>query len=396
MTGRNAFRHRVQRGTAALVAATVLSLVPIVAVAAAAGAAGGCESEKPTGSVTKTVCDDSTPPTTSPVKMLPAANDNGYIDVNYVELSFTGAQSTGDDDPLAFQCQFGTLSVPDENAWKPCTSPVKYDNLDDSGALPYHFFVRAIDSADQPIDAKASCGLLCTAASSDLPDYDSSESETSFLVDTTTPNTSAFLESKYYDDRRPDLPMVDQPTVPFRLSSNEGDDEHPIRYRCHINGASLPCADGITSFTNLSPGTQKLEVAAIDLAGNVDPTPATQKFSVPRNLGPSTGWKTVRQGGYFAGDFLESRQVGAQVTAPGRNVRELRLIAPAGPGLGKVQVKIGTSIWRTVNLHADTYQRFHVYEVRDEYDPLVSGTIRVRVKSLPGNSVARIDAILAR
>ena len=49
---------------------------------------------------------------------------------------------------------------------------------------------------------------------------------------------------------------------------------------------------------------------------------------------------------------------------------------------------------RTISLFAKTFTRFKVYVIRDEFSPLASGRITIRVKSLGPNKVARIDALL--
>jgi hypothetical protein len=393
---------RARHWAAVTATALVAALAPLLGPAAPTSAADGCTSEvQPTAPPlplpTGQACDDTNPPDTTVTAVTPQPNSNRYVRQDHLTFAFEGSYSDGDQGEISFECQLGTASTPADGAWQPCTSPASYDGLEDSGALPYTFFVRAVDTADAAHDITTDALF---PAPTDLPDYDESPAKRQVYVDTVAPNTYVFLKSGYYDRARPDEPMVASPTVQFLLSSNEGGDL--VRYRCTLNGDRVGCRDGITTLRGLTPGRKRLVVSAVDPAGNVDPTPypqpsdSVQAIWVPRNLAAAAPWKRLREGGYFAGDVLETRKVGAQVTAPGRNVRELRLIAPAGPGLGKVQVRIGHTPWRTVNLRAAKYQRFHVYEVRDAYAPLVSGKIRVRVLSVPRSGSVRVDAVLGR
>lgn len=399
--------HHVRHRAAATAAVLVASLLPVLVAGAPAHADAGCTSEQPTNPtpVTMAYCDDSSAPETTMGATSPTPNGRGYIKVDHVSFSFSGAYTDADADPITYQCQFGTATQPVEASWEACNgtdgTSASYGNLQDSGALPYRFFVRAVDSVDNAITVNTACAVpepFCTQPATDTPDYDESPATATVRVDTMTPTTYVFLQSKTYEVYGDDStnPMVGSPTVQVRLASNEGDADHPVKYACTLDDASVECADGITTLTKVGPGRHRFEAAATDQAGNTDPTPDSVVFYSPRNLTGGAPWRTVRQGGYYAGDFLQSDQVGAQLTAPGKNVRVLRLIAPAGPQLGKVEVRIGHSIWRTVNLAATTYERFHIYKVRGAYDPLVSGTIRIRVKSVPRNGFVRVDAVYTR
>jgi len=74
-----------------------------------------------------------------------------------------------------------------------------------------------------------------------------------------------------------------------------------------------------------------------------------------------------------------------------RNVREVRLIAPAGHKLGRVEVRVGKSQWYTVNLSGKG-----TYVVRDQYSPPQSGAILIRVLSVPKGGSVQLDALVAR
>ncbi|MSZ76451.1 MAG: hypothetical protein F2667_05020, partial [Actinobacteria bacterium] len=235
----------------AVVAMTGLvgALLPLVLASAPAHAADGCLNEGVTGGTLGlggTRCDDVTPPETTLGAVTPAPNAAGYINVDQVTIAFSGAHRDGDTDPISFECQFyNTPSAP--STWSSCTSPVSYDDLDDTTSVAYTFKVRAIDSADNGTDATAA-PPFGSAPSTDLPDLDGTPATTTFSVDTTTPQTYIFNQP--FDEERPDLPMVDTTSPQFRLAATEG----ASTFRCAIDGEAYPCAEGITTFANLTPG----------------------------------------------------------------------------------------------------------------------------------------------
>jgi hypothetical protein len=99
---------------------------------------------------------------------------------------------------------------------------------------------------------------------------DASPASRTFVVDTIPPDTTI--------DTGPDgLTAIDPPTFGFH-SSEAGSSE------CHFGyfGPFVPC-DSPTSHTAPAPlgeGPQGFQVRAVDLAGNVDPSPATRDFEI--------------------------------------------------------------------------------------------------------------------
>ena len=84
----------------------------------------------------------------------------------------------------------------------------------------------------------------------------------------------------------------------FSFSSNETD----VRYTCSLDSASYTDCESPATFNGLSDGRHELSVAAVDRAGNTDPTPAQFSFKVhttpkrPRiTSGPRTGSRTGRR-----------------------------------------------------------------------------------------------------
>ncbi|MBC9732412.1 hypothetical protein [Nocardioides marmotae] len=398
------------RALVALPAAALLASVVTVTGPAAAPAVAepGCLSEAVTdqtlpGLLGRT-CDDEVPPVVdAAVTVTPTPQTaQSWVSSKQLTFAFAGRHTDADLDPLGFECQFfASSTVP--TTWTACGTydaaakvwKQSYADLAETEAQPYTFRVRAVDTGDAARDPRSFCGLGCQAAETDVDDV-SAPATVAVRVDTVAPAGSVRVNG-LVDEENPDWPMVTSRTLQVVLGASGSQERSPLGFSCTLNQAPVPCSPGTTDLRSLPPGDQRFEATARDAAGNVDPTPAVLTFSVPRNLTArkGSGWKTVRQGGYFGNDFLQTTKVGAVVSMPGKNVRELRLIAPRGPKLGKVQVKIGQSIWRTVNLKAPTYKRFHVYQIRDQFDPLVSGTIQVRAKKIGRGETVRIDAVLA-
>ncbi len=400
---------------AALLVATLLPALG----AAPASATGACTSddkaqqEESSSSTTlggdSGTCDDITPPDTVITKMTPVPNKNGLTKTQNVAFEFKAVVSDDDPGPWTFMCRLSTK--PDVATFEECggagqagqtTGATTYTNLPDT--LSGHVFeVYAVDAHDSEVDYTHTeespplfPSVTYTEDEAAFPDSDvESPSEVTWKQDTDAPST--LIKDRPYDEENPKFPMVESKDFKIQLDSDEGSSEEPVDFACTLDGQNLPCAQGVFTFKQLTPGDHRFEAAAIDRAGNVSAKPDSIRFAVPRNLTApkKSGWATRRSGGYFARDYLESNRVGSSVSIPGKNVRELRLIAPAGPNLGKVEVRIGSGIWRTVNLQSKNYERFHVYFVRDQYDPLVSGRIFIRVKSVPEFGFARVDAVLA-
>ena len=179
------------------------------------------------------------------------------------------------------------------------------------------------------------------------PDYDPTPATTTVKVDTTVPNT--FITRTPQDDIRPDWPVTLTRSPQVVLNSNEGG----AGFACTVNDRPRACAEGQVTLRHLKSGPQDFTARAVDAAGNADPTPSSTKFFVPLNIKASrgSGWQRVRKADAFDGDLVRASKVGATLRIGGqRNVREVRLIAPAGPQLGRVQVRVGRSQWYTVNL----------------------------------------------
>jgi hypothetical protein len=389
-------RHRA---AALLVTSLVGTLLPLLATVPAQAAA--CLDETHTETILgPTGCDDVAPPETTLTQVEPTPTVFGYTRTKDVTFTFAGAHGDGDTDPIGFECQlFDTAVAPD--TWSECASPTTYTGLADSTTTPYTFRVRAVDTKDAGISAcDGSADVLdplCVGEEPAAPaddDIDPTPSSTTVRIDTVAPNT--FLDGRPVDDIRPDWPVVLTSSPTLQLNSNE-----TAGFACTLDGRAFPpCTQGVVTVADLPGGSHTFLARAYDAAFNIDPTPESTTFFVPSNLrkNKGSGWSRRRQAGLFGNDYLTSSKVGQVVVVKGaKRVREIRLLAPTGPGFGKVEVKVGTSQWYTVNLYSKRPKALVQLLVRDEFSPARSGTIQIRVKQLgAGRSSVRIDAIVAR
>jgi hypothetical protein len=94
-----------------------------------------------------------------------------------------------------------------------------------------------------------------------------------------TPATDTFT----VDTQAPDTTITSSP--PATSSSNSAtfafsSSESGVAYECSLDGAAfVPCSDPAT-FTGLSNGSHTLSVRAVDAAGNIDASPATDTWTV--------------------------------------------------------------------------------------------------------------------
>lgn len=388
------YRRAAVLGAAALAVAT--SLVATPAALAPAQAADPCYSEAqptsgpPLNLPTGPGCDDTVPPETT---IDSPTLEDGWLRDTSVSIAFHGEHTDGDTDPISYECQFyNSPSAP--SSWQSCTSPFTQDGLTQNTATPYTFRVRAIDTPDNAHDLTTDAWPY--TGDTDTPDYDQTPAQLQFTADANPPNTFGFLRTTYPDESGFDGPMLVDNRAQLRLQSTQGSD-----YQCTLNGKAVHCNDGLTTLRNLHAGWKKFKAAAVDPAGNIDPSPYEQAFFVPRNLkmgdAPKSSrhaWRRFRDAGALGHDYLESTRYHALLTFPVRNIREIRLLAPAGPKLGKVEIRVGRGRWKRVNLRSAKPERLKVYDVRSAISGLLAGILQVRVAS-HGKPV-RVDAVSAR
>ena len=173
----------------------------------------------------------------------------------------------------------------------------------------------------------------------------------------------------------------------------------PATYNCAVNAHKVPCQDGVTVLKNLKSGPQVFVAQAVDQEGNFDATPASLTFFVPYDLTPrqGKGWKRVKSRASYSGDYVSTTRTGAVLTLGAvTDVREVRLIAPVGPALGKVAIRVGDGSWVRVRLKSAHSGKLRVFVVRSARARPLSGRIEVKALRMPAGGAVAVDAIVAR
>ena len=195
---------------------------------------------------------DTTPPDTSIT-----SGPSGLTNNATPTFSFT-ASETGS----TFECRLDTA------AFAACTSPLATATLSDGA---HTFYVRATDPAGN---------------------VDPTPASQSFTVDTTPPDTSITSGPSGLTNNA-------TPTFSFTAS------ETGSTFECRLDTAAFAaCTSPLTTAT-LSDGAHTFYVRATDPAGNVDPTPASQSFTVDTTP-PGTSLELHRA--KPGGDRLELRR----------------------------------------------------------------------------------------
>ncbi|MCW2842091.1 MAG: hypothetical protein JWN22_7 [Nocardioides sp.] len=361
----------------------VAALVPLLGPAAPTQAAGGCTSEvAPPPSIPPDFgCDDTTPPDTEITGMSPTPNAAGWTRRNEMAFTFHEVVVDGDTGPWSFMCK---LTGPGQDAgFQPCTSGQKYTALADASATPYVFSVYAVDTSDSGITYAGNPLITTDDEDPAKPDDDSASPATAtWKQDTVVPN--AFIFGGPSDGSG--SPVTTQPQVTYAIDASEGG----VTYRCQLDGRDVPCDRGDITLRNLTGGNRVFAVKVTDAAGNEDNSAATEQFTVPYDLRSAKGWKRVDLKGAFADQVLQTTTKGARIRFKAHNVREVRFLAPAGTGLGKLRVQLGDGAWHTYNLAKGKTTASRSYRVPNS--TLFSGT--VTVEALSAGKPVRIDALV--
>jgi hypothetical protein len=217
------FSSRTGFGLRKLVFLFVVSVVSLFALSASSAAAA-----------------DATEPDTTIASATPASPASTGVRT----FTFHGEDPEPASLPITFECRI------DGDEWASCSSEFSTPDLPDGD---HTFEVRAIDDAGNA---------------------DSSPASSSWVVDTTPPNT-------FIDSAAPSSPTNAQ----VRSFTFHGSDPAPgtaITLECRLDGGAWSTAgcDGAYTTASLPEGSHTFDVRAIDPAGNVDPTPASSAWMI--------------------------------------------------------------------------------------------------------------------
>lgn len=375
---------RLRRTSAWLATALVAALAPLAGPAAPAHAAD-CANEVPV-LLPPSACDDATPPETALEPMSPSPNDAGWTRADTATFTFAAVNTDpADTDEMRVECK---LEGPTSQAhdWQDCTSPTtqEYVGLEDTGpGEAYTFSVRAYDAVDRPWDYDDPSTPLVNE--DEVADEDATPEATSWQQDTVKPIALLFGGPK--DPAGTGWPIAKQPRTSFLVDATEKD----VEYRCQLDGLQKPCAEGRVDLRNLDGGNRTFTVSVTDPAGNTSDVPATKQFVVPYNLTKATGWSRRTGKGYFARDYLQTRTTGARIRFKATNVNAFYFLAPAGPKLGSIRVRVG-DVWRTFDLSSKRATTSRKYKVRGDGYVVYSGPIVI--ESLSRGKPVRVDALV--
>lgn len=162
-------------------------------------------------------------------------------------------------------------------------------------------------------------------------------------------------------------------------------------WACTLDGADKNCgANGNRFIQGLKAGTHEFRVSAVDQAGNADPSPATDSFTIPLNSRKledySRGWSNDYCQGCFLDRVSTTTRKGAWITQGTKGLRKLALVVTKGPGYGTVKVYLGKVKLRKISLANDSLRHRRLVMVK-KWDTLKSGRIRIEVTS-SGKTVA--------
>lgn len=332
-----------------LAAALVGSLLPLLGTAGPAAAAQDCVTEQP-DQLGLQRCDDVTPPETGPVVLGVLPNAAGWLSTGEVSLGF--------------QCRLeGPVQA---HGCKACTSPFTPAGvLEDSGEAEYRFSVRGVDATP---------------------------STATFKVDTVAPVGLVF--GRPSDPVTPDSPVLHSRDLRLTLYANEPG----VTFPCTLDGAALPCRSGAAELSGLASGRHVFRATLLDAAGNVGSGDLDATFWVASDLRGARAerrtWSTVRRGTASGGSVLDTSRRGATLAVRARRVRELRLLAPTGPGLGRVRVRAPGRRWTTFDLGRGPADDKAQLLVRTGRSAPVTGLVEVQV--LSSGKPVRVDGLVLR
>lgn len=194
------------------------------------------------------------------------------LTVSTVSFSFSGADGSGSG-VTGFECSL------DGSGFTACLSPKGYAGLGDGG---HTFAVRAVDAAGN---------------------VDPSPDSVTWTVDSTPPETQI--------DGGPSG-LVASRSASFTFSGSDSG-SGVSRYECDLDGSGFStCSSGV-GYDGLSDGSHTFSVRAIDVAGNVDSSPAQRTWSIDATppASPTLGSVPANPSGVGTWTFTFTGEAGA-------------------------------------------------------------------------------------
>lgn len=184
----------------------------------------------------------------------------------------------------------------------------------------------------------------------------------------------------------PETDIVSGPSgwVMTKRASFEYESNMPgVSFECSLNEMTTVCDGTTASFVGFPSGTHTFGVAARDALGNVDATPATRSFTLPRNnkaLAHSKGWKKAKRAGHFLKSYSATSKKGAKLTTRASSITRIALVVSKGRGFGVVKVYLGKRLLKKVNLASTRAQKRKAVSIANFASPR-RGTVKVVVAS---------------
>lgn len=296
----------------------------------------------------------------------PAADDGGETESRDAAFTFESANQS-DDDPSTFECRLDR-GEDEVQGWTDCTDTTASKPGHSTGSASftdlalgtYTFSVRATDTAD-----------LAGGWSNTEPEPATYTWTVAEGPDTVAPGTVITAGAKRWH--------------PFSfLGIAYRADEEASGFECTLNGRERACDDDPVVLYGMKAGDYLFTVAAVDSSGNVDPTPAKDRWTVPVNntlfRTHSQEWEKRTGRGHFQDTYSITDERGAYIEKANRNFRSLVLVATRCRGCGKVAVHLGGDRLATVDLSARKTRKRQILPV-DSWRRSQSGLVRLEVVS---------------
>ena len=149
-------------------------------------------------------------------------------------------------------------------------------------------------------------------------------------------------------------------------------------FACSLDGGDADTCTSPDVLSGLSAATHVFKAWATDGTGHADPTAAQRTFTVPINntaLTSSTGWTKKTGNGYFRNTYSTSSKQGAALSTRVTDARRVALVATKAPGQGKVNIMLGQTVLKQVNLSSTTTRKKQLFE--HDFGSARSGTIKL-------------------